>query len=418
MASNPEFIGTGFRIVRRIGGGSFGQIYMGIGPNLTDTEVAVKFELKGHDSPQLRHEYKVYRELKGCRGICRAYFFGDHLDRFNLVLVMELMGLSLEHLFERCGKIFSLKTVLQIADQLLVRAHTLHEKSIIHRDIKPQNFVVGLGAKCNELHIIDFGLAKFYRDPKTLVHLPFRDGSLAGTPRYASISNHLGIAQARRDDVESIGYMLVYFLKGKLPWQGFKDSDKRAVHGLILKCKQSTTIASLCDGIPKEFADFLHYARSMRFEEEPDLAYTRGLFRNLYEQHGFDPMEGNLWDWEPSLPATTSTTKTSVKDEEDVSQDPALFISSSQLVKERQLSDLLHSADPTTDSNDTSGSAAPEGPEMSDLVHSAEPTTDSNDTSGSGPLATDMMEQEVSNHHHPQRRTRRVYSFIYIYVAS
>jgi serine/threonine protein kinase len=99
-------------------------------------QVAAKFERKGHVSPQLRHEYKVYRELKGSKGICTVYFFGDHLDMYNVV-VMELMGPSLEDLFERCRKGFSLKTVLQIADQLLVRVNTLHEKSIIHRDIKP-----------------------------------------------------------------------------------------------------------------------------------------------------------------------------------------------------------------------------------------------------------------------------------------
>ena len=147
--------------------------------------------------------------------------------------------------------------VLQIADQLLVRVNTLHEKSIIHRDIKPQNFVIGLGAKASEIYCVDFGLAKLYRDRKTLVHLPLRDGSLAGTPRYASISNHLGIAQSRRDDLESIAYMLIYFLKGKLPWQGLKASDKRTKYGLILECKQDTTIHTLCDGLPREFYEFL-----------------------------------------------------------------------------------------------------------------------------------------------------------------
>ena len=147
--------------------------------------------------------------------------------------------------------------VLQISDQLLVRVHTLHEKSIIHRDIKPQNFVIGLGAKASEIYCVDFGLAKLYRDRKTLVHLPLRDGSLAGTPRYASISNHLGIAQSRRDDLESIAYMLIYFLKGKLPWQGLKASDKRTKYGLILECKQMTTIRTLCEGLPREFSEFL-----------------------------------------------------------------------------------------------------------------------------------------------------------------
>ncbi len=148
---------------------------------------------------------------------------------------------------------------------------------------------------------MDFGLAKLYRDRKTLVHLPLRDGSLAGTPRYASISNHLGIAQSRRDDLESVAYMLIYFLKGKLPWQGLKASDKRTKYGLILECKQNTTIQSLCEGLPREFSEFLQYSRAMRFDQEPNLDYTRKLFRDLYDARGYESMQGRMWDWDPPV---------------------------------------------------------------------------------------------------------------------
>ena len=161
------------------------------------------------------------------------------------------------------------------------------------------------------MYCVDFGLAKLYRDRKTLVHLPLRDGSLAGTPRYASISNHLGIAQSRRDDLESIAYMLIYFLKGKLPWQGLKASDKRTKYGLILECKQNTSIHSLCEGLPREFSEFLQYSRTMRFDEEPNLDYTRKLFRDLYVARGYDAMQGKMWDWDPPVTAPVPTTTSS-----------------------------------------------------------------------------------------------------------
>ena len=187
-----------------------------------------------------------------------------------------------------------------------------------------QNFVIGLGSKCNDVYCVDFGLAKLYRDRKTLVHLPLRDGSLAGTPRYASISNHLGIAQSRRDDLESIAYMLIYFLKGKLPWQGLKASDKRTKYGLILECKQSTSINTLCEGLPREFSEFLQYSRTMRFDEEPNLDYTRKLFRDLYSARGYDTLQGKMWDWDPTISSSAAiAAKTAAKNTDRPSTMPA-----------------------------------------------------------------------------------------------
>lgn len=145
------------------------------------------------------------------------HWFGVEGD-YNC-MVMDLLGPSLEDLFTFCKRKFSLKTVLMIGDQMIQRVEYLHNNHFLHRDIKPDNFLVGIGKKQHICYMIDFGLAKRYRDPKTGDHIPYRDNkSLTGTARYASVNTHLGIEQARRDDLESIGFILVYFLKGSLPW--------------------------------------------------------------------------------------------------------------------------------------------------------------------------------------------------------
>ena len=182
------------------------------------------------------------------------------------VLVMDLLGYSLEDLFNRCGRRFTLKTVLMIADQTLLRIEYIHSKSFIHRDIKPDNFLMGLGRRSNIVYIIDFGLAKRYRDPKTHVHIMYRENKhLTGTPRYASINNHLGIEQSRRDDLESLGYVFMYFLRGSLPWQGLRANTKKQKYQKIMEKKMATPIDLLCKGFPDEFRIYFEYCRALRF---------------------------------------------------------------------------------------------------------------------------------------------------------
>jgi len=290
-----SLVNNKYRITRRIGGGSFGEIYMALGP--ANEKVAVKFERHGTRCPQLRHEYKVYREVASCHGFCRVHHFGTQ-DNYN-VMVMDLLGPSLEDLFNKCARKFSLKTVLQLADQLLERVDTLHARHLIHRDIKPANFVIGLSDQSSIVYCVDFGLSKRYRHPKNLQHIPHRDGrSLTGTPRYASINNHLGIEQSRRDDLESIGYVLVYFLKGSLPWQGLKAKNAQKKYRLILEKKQQISIAQLCQGCPSQFAEYLAYTRSLKFDAKPDVPYLRKLFRDLYVNQGCGQPGTKLWDWD------------------------------------------------------------------------------------------------------------------------
>jgi len=155
--------------------------------------------------------------LQGTPGVPTIHWFGSEGD-YN-VMVMDLLGPSLEDLFQYCGKKFSLKTTLMVADQIVSRLEAMHNLNFIHRDMKPDNFLVGKGKKQDMVFMIDFGLAKRFRDPKTQKHIPYRDGkSLTGTARYASLNCHVGVEQARRDDLESLGFIMIYFLKGSLPW--------------------------------------------------------------------------------------------------------------------------------------------------------------------------------------------------------
>lgn len=132
---------------------------------------------------------------------------------------MDLLAQNLEELFVMCKRSFTLKTVLMLADQLISNLEYIHFKNFVHRDIKPENFLIGSGRKSHVVHTIDFGLSKRYRDVRTYEHVPLKDGKpIIGKCRYASINSHKGMEQSRRDDMEALGYMLIYFLKGTLPW--------------------------------------------------------------------------------------------------------------------------------------------------------------------------------------------------------
>ncbi|OMO91680.1 hypothetical protein COLO4_18178 [Corchorus olitorius] len=286
-------VGNKFRLGRKIGSGSFGEIYLGTNIQ-TNEEVAIKLENVKTKHPQLLYESKLYRILQGGTGIPNVRWFGVEGD-YN-VLVMDLLGPSLEDLFNFCSRKLSLKSVLMLADQMINRVEFVHSKSFLHRDIKPDNFLMGLGRRANQVYIIDFGLAKKYRDSSTHQHIPYRENkNLTGTARYASMNTHLGIEQSRRDDLESLGYVLMYFLRGSLPWQGLKAGTKKQKYEKISEKKVSTSIEALCRGYPTEFASYFHYCRSLRFDDKPDYAYLKRIFRDLFIREGFQ--FDYVFDW-------------------------------------------------------------------------------------------------------------------------
>merc|ERR1711915_1092614 len=269
-------------------------IYLSSDVVSTNEEVSVKLEQSKTKHPQLHTECKFYKVMQGGVAVPLVKYYGIQGD-YN-VMVMELLGPSLEDLFNFCNRKLSLKTVLLLADQLISRIEFIHGKNFIHRDMKPDNFLMGLGKKGNLVYVIDFGLAKKFRDQRTHQHIPYRENkNLTGTARYTSINTHLGIEQSRRDDMEALGYILIYFLNGTLPWQGLRAKTKAQKYEKISEKKLSTPVEELCKGTPAEFATYQSYVRSLRFEEKPDYAYLRQLIRNLFYRQGFT--YDYVFDW-------------------------------------------------------------------------------------------------------------------------
>jgi len=278
---------------RKLGSGSFGDIYLAVNSQ-TGEELAVKLESTSSKHPQLMYEAKLLRHLQGVQGIANVYYCDVEGD-YN-VMVMDLLGPSLEDLFNICNRRFSLKTVLMLAEQQISRIEYLHSKNFIHRDIKPDNFLIGHGSKCSTVYIIDLGLAKKYRDPKTQQHIPYRENkSLTGTARYASINTHLGIEQSRRDDLDALGYVLMYFTRGQLPWQGLKTNTKEEKYKKIQEVKSATSAEVLCKDFPSVFSSYLNYCLTLRFEDRPNYTYLRRLFKDFYTREGFS--NDTIFDW-------------------------------------------------------------------------------------------------------------------------
>ena len=280
-----------YTLIKKLGEGSFGSIYSA---KSQKNWYAIKLENKNRGQNLLENEAYIMSYLHGKRiPIIKSFgYSGD----YN-VLVMELMGKSLEEIFENLPiKKMTVNCVGKLGLQMVEILEYIHNKHIIHRDIKPDNFVMGKGEKSKYLYLLDFGLAKKYRSSTTLKHYPMiKKKNLTGTARYASINALNGLTQSRRDDLEAVGYVLLYFLRGKLPWQGLHVKKKEDRYHKIMEIKMETTPFQLCKGFPKEFEKYVEYTRNLEFEQDPDYDFLKNLFNNILKE---DKNSENGYDWD------------------------------------------------------------------------------------------------------------------------
>lgn len=250
-----------YEILSKIGEGSFGSIYKGINARTNET-VAIKIESVNDNIKLLKNESIMYQYLNRIEGIPRIKWFGK--DDYNYYMVIDLLGISLQSLLDHYKKI-SLKTTLKIGIKLIRLLKTIHEKGLVHRDVKPDNFLFGKNNELSQIYIIDFGFCKLYnRDNDTP---PRKTNSLIGSHTYASINSHNLIELSRRDDLESIGYMLVYFYLGNLHWKHYEDTNKIVLNEKIKQAKQKIYEDN---SIPTILLDYLNHIRKLSFYETPN----------------------------------------------------------------------------------------------------------------------------------------------------
>lgn len=270
-----SILSNDYAMIELIGKGSFGEVYLA--QCKTGGFVAAKIEER-KQTPRIYNEYKIYKHLHTSNfeiGLPKIYDFIQTKD-YN-IMVMQLLGPSLEDLFNKYNRKFKISTTLKLGEQIVGLLQQMHEANYIHRDIKPNNFLIERDKYSSQIFIMDFGLSKKYMT--TNQHIKFRDQrSLIGTARYASINMHMGFEPSRRDDLESVGYMLIYFLKGSLPWQGVKKKDHNAHLEKIGEIKMCTKLETLCKDIPDCFNKYLKYCRELKFEEKPDYNYLKKIF--------------------------------------------------------------------------------------------------------------------------------------------
>ena len=276
ISSNPTIFKK-YKPIRVIGKGTFSSVYLSININ-TGQKLAIKVEKRENsETDLLESEAFLLYSLRGF-GIPEVISFG-RTKTYN-ILIEPLLGISLLDLYSKKNKKILMKDICLIAIQLLDRIEWVHTKNIVYRDVKPENFLFGK-IDPEVLYIIDFGLCRKYKYKNGKHINPKNTGKFTGTSRYASIYAMAGNEQSRRDDIESIGYLLIFLMKGKLPWQGVTGNSHKECYQKLYLMKKYMPIEKLCNGLPEGMSDYLKYAKNLRFEEKPDYNYLRSLFKEI-----------------------------------------------------------------------------------------------------------------------------------------
>jgi len=279
-------------LIKSLGKGKFSEVFHAVDLHSKE-EVALKYQAKSvfqSSKSMLHKEHLILDNLKNVDGVPNKKLFLE-LQSHDL-LILPVYKETLKDLYDRLGK-FSLKTVIVIAIELIDILEQIHEQNIVHLDLKPENIMIGTSDKTGkQLCIIDYGLAQPYYDAQKKKHIPFTQTStFTGSYSYASLNSHLGYELSRRDDFESLGYVLIYFLKGSLPWQFMthESCEDRMKKGK--KLKKEISIEILCNGVPEKFKEFFKYVRQLKFDEKPDYKFLKGLFLEMKKENGIEDLE-------------------------------------------------------------------------------------------------------------------------------
>eukprot|EP00928_Gymnodinium_smaydae_P063976 TRINITY_DN47425_c0_g1_i1.p1 TRINITY_DN47425_c0_g1~~TRINITY_DN47425_c0_g1_i1.p1 ORF type:complete len:324 (+),score=35.01 TRINITY_DN47425_c0_g1_i1:51-1022(+) len=286
MGGSPEekLTARKYRLSTKLASNSHGCVFRGVDIE-TGVDVAVKLEAVKSTHLRLFNEVKICKLLEGAPGVPTVHWYG--IDGEYFVAVFDLLGPSLQDLFRYCGCKFSLNTVLLLADQMITCVERVHSRGIVHRAIEPGHFAMGLKSKANDVHLLDFGYAKQYQVAGSQKHVLIdKDHPLMLPSCFLSINAHLGLEQSRRDDLESLGYIFVYFLSGYLPWERIQAATKQERIERVLNAKMFTPIHQLCQDLPLEIADLCTYIACLQFDEDPDYEHLKLPLRKLFLREG------------------------------------------------------------------------------------------------------------------------------------
>ena len=326
-----------YKLNRKLGVGCFGFIYEAQSIN-SNKLYAIKFEDMREDQFILEDEAKILTYIN-CNRIPKVKSFGYSGN--YMILVMELLGKSLDKIFnELPSKKMSIRCVCNIAYQLMLIFEVIHNNNIIHRDIKPANIAIGIQEdnKNKYIYVLDFGLSKKYRSDTTKRHFSFsKNNPLIGNARYSSINALEGGTQSRRDDLESIGYLLLYLLLGQLPWQGKVSHSKDDKYYKIREIKKQTTPEQLCEGLPKQFEYYIKYTRSLQYESDPDYNYLKNLFLSVLKSYKWEL--DYYYDWDQTTLSENEVNKSINMNKNNYSHNkiPKLYTKINELKNERKL---------------------------------------------------------------------------------